>query len=640
LLYKISILFVVFFITLTSQAQLCTGSLGDPVVDIDFGQGPNPGPALPTNVTTGLSYVYPCPNDGQYAIVNSSSGCYQGAWWAINSDHTGNPNGYFMQINASENPSVFYLDTVHGLCPNTTFEFASWVMDMLTSNTCGSGFSILPNIEFTIETTTGDTLGKYFTGDIPVNTSGPVWTQFGFYFKTLPGTSDVVLRMRNVAPGGCGNDLALDDITFRPCGPMINTYINNSSSDSIDICVGQPKSFTFKSSVSQGYLKPSFQWQQNIDGVGWVDIAGATDTILTRSFSAVGTYAYRLSVADSGNIGIANCRIASNAVSVNIRAYPNASISKTGEACIGKNLTLSVQSTSTYAWSGPNNFTSTDSAITFTNLTPANAGKYYINVFNIYGCASVDSILVTVDADPVATAIADTSICLGKSVNLNGSGGMYYLWQPATGLSSDSIANPIATPADTTAYTLKITDAHGCTDTTSVHVNTLLPPTVKAGPNQAILQGESAQITASVTGSDINYYWLPDVYIKGDDLLTAIVNPPSDTTYTLYAVSNDGCGTATGSVFVRVYQKLMIPNAFSPNGDGINDLWKITPIDAYTNAEITVFDRYGQTVFHTTNFAPWNGTINGKPLPVGTYYYLIDLKVNLPKLSGWVEVLR
>jgi len=97
----------------------------------------------------------------------------------------------------------------------------------------------------------------------------------------------------------------------------------------------------------------------------------------------------------------------------------------------------------------------------------------------------------------------------------------------------------------------------------------------------------------------------------------------------------------SSSVFVKVYKKITIPNTFSPNGDGRNDYWDIDALITYPESLMLVFDRYGQQVFRSVGYAnPWDGKYNGQPVPVGTYYYVLDLKNNTPKISGWVLVVR
>ena len=115
-----TILILIILTTHTVSAQLCQGSLGDPIVNISFGAGPDPGPAL-SAAATGYQYVTnDCPNDGFYTLRGKSNNCFGGSWHNLNGDHTGNANGYFMLVNASIPPGALYLDTVRGLCGNTT----------------------------------------------------------------------------------------------------------------------------------------------------------------------------------------------------------------------------------------------------------------------------------------------------------------------------------------------------------------------------------------------------------------------------------------------------------------------------------------------------------------------------------------
>jgi gliding motility-associated-like protein len=102
----------------------------------------------------------------------------------------------------------------------------------------------------------------------------------------------------------------------------------------------------------------------------------------------------------------------------------------------------------------------------------------------------------------------------------------------------------------------------------------------------------------------------------------------------------DGC-TDSASVFVRVLQPVNPPNAFSPNGDGNNDRWMIKNIDTYPNATVQVFTRWGQQVFQSRGYQrPWDGTIDGKVLPIGTYYYIIMPGEGRKAVTGWVQLLR
>lgn len=242
-------IFVVFLfiVCFHVHAQLCTGSLGDAVVKIDFGTGTaSHGTALGTGIT---SYTYTTadfPNDGSYTIEKATN--TPGTWWTT-TDHTG--GGYMMVVNASlSTTDYFYKNTVTGLCPDTTYEFAAWIMNLLRSNDTSP-----PNITFTIESTSGTILGTYNTGDIGLSSSA-VWKQYGFYFTTPTGISTVVIRMRNNKAGAApGNDIALDDITFRACGPTVTSSVQNNTNTDLTICQGDTQSYTLSGTVSSRIFK-------------------------------------------------------------------------------------------------------------------------------------------------------------------------------------------------------------------------------------------------------------------------------------------------------------------------------------------------------------------------------------------------
>jgi gliding motility-associated-like protein len=128
--------------------------------------------------------------------------------------------------------------------------------------------------------------------------------------------------------------------------------------------------------------------------------------------------------------------------------------------------------------------------------------------------------------------------------------------------------------------------------------------------------------------------------MDNDTILTPKVSPQTDITYTLHATSADGC-LSTDEMNIKILKSPLIPNAFSPNGDGINDNWIIKYLESYPGVTVQIFNRYGQAVFTSTGYGkPWDGTLKGKPLPVGTYYYIIDRKIPAPLLTGWVAIIR
>lgn len=623
------------------MGQLCTGSLGDPVVNITFGSGANPGP--PLSSTSFFYNTTTCPNDGFYSIVNSTSGCFSDSWHTVTQDHTpGDVNGYFMLVNASILPSVFFLDTVRNLCSGTTYEFSAWIMNVLKPSAC-SGNGNRPNIVFSIETSTGTVIQTYNTADI-LHQSVPQWMQYGFYFTMPVGVNDVVLRMTNNTPGGCGNDLALDDITFRPCGPKVDaSFINVSGNNgTVNFCISDNKNITISGAVQAGYNNPSFQWQQSTDnGNTWTDIAGASNTSYSKTFSSFGTFKYRMSAAETGNLGVANCRVSSNILTIIIDSIPKPGATSTSPVCIGGNISMSARGGAQYTWSGPNGFSSATASPTINSAKLSDAGNYYVKVTTVGGCINTDSTMVSVNRLPVADAGSNASVCEGNSVVLNATGGVSYTWTPADGLSNAFIAQPTASPAATTLYTVSVSSQFNCMAKDTVRITVLQKPVADAGPDKKMTAGQAIQLDGTAGGDVGTYSWTPAQYINDPTILSPLVSPPNDFTYTLQVTSTNGCGIATDEVKIRVFKKIIIPNAFSPNNDGVNDRWIIEGLDTYPESTTEVFNRWGQVVFRSRGYTvPWNGTFNGKPLPIGTYYYIIDRKNDFPLMSGWVIIVR
>lgn len=635
-------LFLVLLLFTNANAQLCQGSLGDPIINITFGSGSNPGPSLPA--VTGYQYITAdCPSDGYYTVRNNTNACFGDTWHTLLRDHTGNSNGYFMLVNASYQPSEFYLDTVKGLCSNTTYEFAAWIINVLKSSACNNA-GILPNLTFKIEKTDGTLLKSYNTGNI-TSSASPIWNQYGFFFTTPIGISDVVLRITNNSQGGCGNDLALDDITFKPCGPLLTPSFSDVQSTTKNLCDGDNKQVVLNCNVSAGYNNPSYQWQQSLDNGGsWSDMVGETSTTLIKIFSAavVGNYMYRLTAAEAGNMSITKCRVASQALTIKVNAKPTTTAFSNSPICEKQDLLLNATGGIFFLWNGPNNFSDNTASPTIGFVQQINAGKYYVTVTDYVGCSKLDSTNVVVNVKPqIAVNPTATNLCEGDSTILIATGAVSYLWQPSTGLSSSIASSPKASPLDTTIYKVIGTAQNSCTDTAFITVNIIKKPIVNAGPNKNLIEGQSLQLFGSITGNYLSFNWTPIWQIDNSTSLQPFVNPLKDTFYVLNATAINGCGIIKDTVAIKVYKKIVIPNSFSPNGDGINDTWNIDALVAYPNAEVLVFNRQGQIVFKKTNYTSWDGKFNGKPLPVGTYYYIINLReaASAP-ITGWLEIVH
>jgi gliding motility-associated-like protein len=615
--------------------------LGDAVVKVDFGAGTGIGPALPPNI---ISYNYvaqDCPVDGSYTIANRTNGCFSNTWYTYNEDHTeGDINGYMLIVNSSLQPNDFYVDTVRGLCPNTTYEFSAWITNVIRPTACNNA-PTPPNVRFTIETVTGLVLGSYNTGDIPAK-NGPQWEKYGLFFTTTATDPSVVIRMRNNAPGGCGNDLALDDISFRPCGSLVTSTIIGSANNNLVFCEGTPQNVNLAATVGAGYTNPGYQWQQSIDnGLSFTDIPGANNLNFTTTVNTVGRYLYRLAVGEGINIFNSSCRVLSNNILIEIKANPIATATVTSTLCSGVSVQFTANASTLYLWTGPNGFTSSVQNPSFqTSLN--SSGDYFLEITDQFGCKGRDTVSLLINASPTATiSSSDDTVCVGTTINLVASGGATYEWSPASFLSTTTGSQVNAVIQNSITYQVIATTADGCKDSAKISIVAKTLPTVSAGDDKIISVGETATLNGMTNDSNNTILWSPPDFLNNVSLLQPNSNPTQDIEYTITATSPFGCGIATDQVTVSVFKGLFIPNSFTPNGDGINDIWRIPALPAFPGAEIFIYNRYGNLVYQLNdNARGWDGRYKGVAASEGAYIYVINLKNGTAPVKGSLLLIR
>ena len=257
----------------------------------------------------------------------------------------------------------------------------------------------------------------------------------------------------------------------------------------------------------------------------------------------------------------------------------------------------------------------------------ADTGLYKIKQLYNSGCTTLDSFYLGVF--PGVTILVNNpveSICQGKTVVISASGGQHYQWTPSDGLSSDTIANPIAQPVVSTLYNITISNNFGCRDSALVKVNIIENLSINAGSDQNINMGDSVILNATVKGTSVNFYWSPPTFINDIHSVTPIVYPIDNAVYTLTANSTVGCGSATSSVKIKVYKNIFIPNAFTPNDDGKNDKFRITAADNYQQFKLLIFNKYGRIIYSTTAVNNgWDGRFKGELQPTGPYVYYVEI---------------
>lgn len=288
-----------------------------------------------------------------------------------------------------------------------------------------------------------------------------------------------------------------------------------------------------------------------------------------------------------------------------------------------------------------NNGTSWQSSNQFTGLT---AGTYNVRIRTAgSSCISAaTNVTVNFTNNLSISPITGGSICRGASFTPTVTGNAAsYSWSPATGVSNPSVANPTLSPTSTTTYT--VTGTLGtCTAQQSVTVTVFPGATADAGPDATILSGDVYQMQGS--GPSGTYAWSPATGLSSTTILNPNANPTTTTTYTLTVTTGQGCVASDNMTLTVVPYCVKPMEAFTPNNDGINDRWLITNGNCLIYAVAQVFNRYGAKVFESQDYRnTWDGTYNGKPLPDGTYYYIITYRLVNGKLviqKGNLTILR
>lgn len=238
----------------------------------------------------------------------------------------------------------------------------------------------------------------------------------------------------------------------------------------------------------------------------------------------------------------------------------------------------------------------------------------------------------------VCQELAPFKITQASEKNLQAGTGQFY----GKGVSLSGIFDPAA--AGVGVHTIKyvFTAINGCADSLSRDIRVMPTPLVNAGRDTVILQGGATRLKGIASGSNLRYKWSPAIGLDRDDIPDPIASPAEDISYTLIVTSDQGCA-AIDKVFIKVLKEPEVPTAFTPNGDGVNDLWNIKYLDSYVSASVKVFSRYGALVYFSNGgyTQPWNGQMNGVDLPAGTYYYIVDPKIKGRRIvSGSVTILR
>lgn len=414
---------------------------------------------------------------------------------------------------------------------------------------------------------------------------------------------------------GC-RDTAYD--TLRVLGPVGNFNIAPST-----ICKGQSITFSIKDTADLG----AFSWDFG-DGMTSPGVSPITHTYNINPVSGQTLVGLVMWSADS-----ACTYTQTNPVFIR-KVIANFNINSGDTAlCVGEPVTL--VNTSLNA---SNNYWNFGNGQTFNGATPP---SYTINQTGVYtitlaidnstwGCKDTIRKKISINNLPIVTATGGDT-CLGKPITLHSSGGVSYLWSPATGLSSTTIANPVATPGQSTVYTVLITDVNGCTGVATAPVTIYSPPP-QVNVTHLLFVGDSIQLNTGLTNNLI-INWNPVNGLSCVNCPDPWAQPLVNTLYTATFTDSAGCFSGISRFNIEIDPRITIdvPTAFSPNGDGDNDVIYVNGLGLKRLIEFKIYNRWGQLIFESNDLNKgWDGYFKGQLQNVETYVYTA-------KAEGWLN---
>lgn len=326
--------------------------------------------------------------------------------------------------------------------------------------------------------------------------------------------------------GGTGSESA--DQRF--CNSILPDYTLNSGAH----CVGDAITFTDASLTSSGNIS-NYTWNFGDGTTG----SGAP---VTHTYNTAGTFNVNMTITTEG------CT-EDTIIPIVIDPTPVVNLGPDIDMCLGESVQLNSPNTlgsGTYAWS-PSTALSNASAPSPTTSATSNT-NYSLTFVSSNGCAGSDLVQVLVHPLPTVSAGNDVTACEGVPVVLQATGATNYQWSPATGLSNASVFNPSATPSATTTYTVTGTDANNCSNTDDITVTVLPSPSLDAGQNQNVCEGDVVQLSATGMGS---FVWSPAVGLSSTSISDPTASPVTTTTYHVTLTDANNC-SSVDSVIVDV----------------------------------------------------------------------------------------
>ncbi|MGZ5286802.1 MAG: T9SS type B sorting domain-containing protein [Flavisolibacter sp.] len=571
--------------TLTSQV-----SGANLVTNGDFSAGN-------TAFTSDYTHSFPNATEGQYWIgANPSS-------WnsAMNNcgDHT-NGSGNMMAVNGSPALGAKIWSQTFSVLPNTNYVFSTWLQSLGNVNAA--------NLQFSINNVN---LGN----SIIASANACEWKEFSSRWNSGSSTSATITIINNNSLAG-GNDFALDDIFFGTVSTRTDSFTVTLSGlcDSIQL-TGPDKICSPSDTLTYSVYKAAGCLQNFIIEAdpAFVEIVEQSSSVIRVLFKQNGNTTLKAFFAN-------DCKQVIDSIEVNVKFSP-VSINLGPDVTNCRDTIISLD-----AGNGFENYTWQNGNFTPVFVVQA-PGNYHVMAQNLCGQVFRDSFTyvksVTV---PFAASPPAASVCAGDSVQFTASGGATYSWQPASNFSQPASAVTKARVNTSQDFTVFISDPVCERDTLIIiPVNATAAAAITLTKSNDVDCGNDSAVL--IANGGVSYAWAPNLYISRNAFGQITVKPPQTITYYVSGRDQSGCegkDSVTVAFKKEGEQTLHVPTAFTPNGDGLNDIFKPVFIGPASKYDFRVYNRWGQLIFRTNNPSQgWNGYHASKLQPSDVFVYYI-----------------
>jgi gliding motility-associated-like protein len=568
--------------------------------------------------------------------------------WRVNNINVGTNSTQFSSSSLQNNDIVTCSIVSNAACASSTAVVSNQATVQVTAlatptiniasnvnNVCAGS-----NIIFTATTTNAGSNPTYQWKVNGIN----VGTNSSTYASTSFANNDVVIcTLTSSLTCVTANNIISNNTTLTILPPLIATISIVASAN--NICANT--SVTFTANTTNTGNSPVYQWKLNGNNVGTNSASYTSSTLQNNDV---------VSCAMVSNAAcVSSTPVTSNAVTMLVSPIVTPSISITSNAnnvCSGTAVTFSIANVSNagsnpiYQWKINNiNVGANATQYSSSNLQNGNVVTCILTTSAICVSqpqATSNSIVVNVITEPtpsISLSTANTNICSGQTANfianaLNANANPTYSWT-INGVSIDSSLNTLSdvTVNDDDVINCTLTPTAGCFAGNTFTGNNIV---MQVNPNpfvnvtasaNTVLFGTDVTLAGTSSTSVNSITWTATQSINNANNLNIIVRPQETTSYFLRIVDNNNC-EGVASINIKVLKGIYFPSAFTPNADGLNDVFRIPPSTAIEKLQyFIIYNRFGQKVFETNNIAQgWNGQINGSDAPTGSYVYIIKAR--------------